>query len=67
MRAGSDLVSVFQLTVEKLLSPPGTDQSSNRTDQQYKRTHSYLLRIMSEHSSVLGDNDVKRDCRGQVE
>lgn len=38
----------FQLTLEKLLSPPET--SSGLTDQQYKRTHSPLLRIISEHN-----------------
>lgn len=53
MRTSSDSVSVFQLTVEKLLSPPETNNSSNHTEQQYKRTHSYLLHIISEYNSVV--------------
>lgn len=54
MRTSSDSVSVFQLTVEKLLLPPEPNSSSsNRTDQQYKRTRSYTLRIISEYNSTV--------------
>lgn len=54
MRTSSDSVSVFQLTVEKLLLPPEPNSSSsNRTDQQYKRTRSYTLRIISEYNSAV--------------
>lgn len=68
MRMSSDWVSVFQLTVEKLLSPPGNHDGSNHADGQHKRTHSRLLRIISENSSICdgvsGANDVTPDCRG---
>lgn len=42
----SDVDSVFQLTVEKLLSTPETNNSSNHTGRQHKRTHSHLCIIV---------------------
>lgn len=59
MRTSSDSVSVLQLTVEKLLSPPETNSSGNHTDQQRKRTHSHLLHIISECNSVVTTFPVK--------
>lgn len=42
MRLSSDLASVFQLAVEKLLSTPETNNSSNPAGRQHKRTHPHL-------------------------
>lgn len=41
------MISVFQLTVEKLLSTPEISNSSDHTDQRHKRTHSHHLSHVS--------------------